>query len=474
MESRRKEETMLITSDMVKYGVVKQPMSVAKAVPVDLTEETVQEHLEKMLERINVEGLDAVLIYGDREHGANYGYLTGFEPRFEESLLLLHKDGKAHLFLGNEAMKMEKFCRIPITAVHTPQLSLPNQPMKNDKPLENLLKAAGVEGQNLGLVGWKLFTASSLDQKRTYDLPHFIVEAAKRAVGQNGEVQNATRLFIHPEKGARVIANANEIAHYEFGAAIASNRILKLINAIELGKTELELAENLSAYGQHLSVHSICATGERFTNAVVAPRNKAVKLGDRFSTTMALRGGLTYRSGYVVKNPTKLPADCVDYLERVAKPYFAALTTWYSTIRIGLEAGQLYNIITQVAPQEKYGWELNPGHLTSSDEWVSSPVYPGSKIKFRSGMMLQADIIFDVAGYGGSSAEDGIVLADEGLRNELESEYPQVWKRMLQRRAYMENVLGIRLHKEVLPMSDICGYLRPFLLAKDKAFYLEA
>lgn len=464
---------MLITKEMVNYGFIEGPSLASEAVPVDLTNATMDEHLAKTLEGMHAAELDVLLVYGDREHGANYGYLTGFEPRFEESLLVLHRDGTAFLLLGNEAMKMEEFCRIPITAIHTPQFSLPGQPMYNAKPLDEILRLAGVKSKmKVGLAGWKFFTAASMNVSQTYDLPHFIVEAVAQIVQDKGQIDNATGLFVHPERGVRVRANANEIAHYEFGASVASRGVLNLTNAIEIGKTELELARNLNAYGQHLAVHSICATGERFTNAVVAPRNKQVQLGDRFATTMGLRGGLTYRAGYVVNEISQLPAECADYLERVAKPYFAALATWYSTVRIGLKGGELYNTITEVAPQSLYGWELNPGHLIASEEWMSSPMYPDSEIQLKSGMMLQADIIFGVPGYGGSSAEDGIVLADEKLRNKLKEQYPYVWQRMTVRRSFMQNVLGIPLHEEVLPMSDIGGYLRPFLLAKDKAFYL--
>jgi hypothetical protein len=34
-------------------------------------------------------GLDALAIYADREHAANLLWLTGFDPRFEEALLIL-------------------------------------------------------------------------------------------------------------------------------------------------------------------------------------------------------------------------------------------------------------------------------------------------------------------------------------------------------------------------------------------------
>ena len=34
-------------------------------------------------------GLDALVVYSDREHSANLAYLTGFDPRFEEALMVL-------------------------------------------------------------------------------------------------------------------------------------------------------------------------------------------------------------------------------------------------------------------------------------------------------------------------------------------------------------------------------------------------
>lgn len=142
------------------------------------------------------------------------------------------------------------------------------------------------------------------------------------------------------------------------------------MNQIEIGKTELELSEPLSAYGQPVSVQTICATGERFTDAVVAPRNKRTALGDRFSVTMGLKGGLTSRAAYVAASEADLPKKEQDYLEKSAKPYFAALAVWYSTIGLDITAGELYDVVERVLPKQQYGWTLNPGHLTSSEEWA--------------------------------------------------------------------------------------------------------
>ncbi len=44
-------------------------------------------------------GYDTLIVYADKEHGGNFEYLTGFIPRFEEALLVLHREGEAVLVL---------------------------------------------------------------------------------------------------------------------------------------------------------------------------------------------------------------------------------------------------------------------------------------------------------------------------------------------------------------------------------------
>jgi hypothetical protein len=44
------------------------------------------------------------VVYADREHCANLLHLTGFDPRFEEALLLLSADGRRKLLVGNECL----------------------------------------------------------------------------------------------------------------------------------------------------------------------------------------------------------------------------------------------------------------------------------------------------------------------------------------------------------------------------------
>ena len=453
----------------IVYGRTKEPEGNRGYVPVDLTEETMKEHLQKVLGKMEDDGLDTLLIYGDREHGANFAYLTGFEPRFEESVLVLHKDGSCYLLLGNENLKMAEYSFIKAEVVHVPYFSLPCQPMGEGKTLAELAASAGIRDHTkIGGAGWKYFTGRKGEENKLFDVPAFIMDAV-RQINAHGEIVHAGGIFLNPRSGVRNVVNANELAHYEFGAGLASARLLEAYNSIEPGKTEMEIADQLSAYGQPVSVTTICATGDRFTNGVVFPRDKKIALGDKFSMTIGLRGGLSSRASYVAGSREDLPPGVRDYMEKVAIPYYRAAAVWFEMIGIGVNCGDVYRKIEETLPKEEYHWTLNPGHFTGQEEWTVSPFYPESPVVLQSGMLLQMDIIPSVPGYGGAGAEDGVAVADEKLQKEIGERYPQTWARMKKRKEYMRDCLGICLKDEVFPMSDICGYFRPYILERDYA-----
>ena len=69
--------------------------------------------------------------------------------------------------------------------------------------------------------------------------------------------------------------------------------------------------------------------------------------------------------------------------------------------------------------------------------------------------------------------EDGIVIADTTLRQDLESQFPDTYKRCQARRRFMTDVLGIGLPDEVLPLSNIPAIVPPFLLKPNTVIALE-
>ncbi len=453
---------------------VPQPQVFPDAQQVELLDETLQLRLDRVLARMKASGHDYLVIYADKEHGANFEYLTGFIPRFEEALLVLAASGKAFLLLGNENMKMSQHARIANQAICIPHFSLPNQPMDNPMTLAQALKDTGIHhASSVGIVGWKMFTSPTENNEQIFDLPYFMMNAIQRVVSPQAQICNATHLFIGGDSGARVINSANEIAHYEYGANLASTCMLQAMNAIELNKTEKEIGHYLTADGQPNNVVTIAAFGQRFKNARLYPGENRITVSDRASLTTSYKGGLSSRGGYVAHDQHDLPPDQQDYLNAVAKPYYRAVVAWLEYIAIGVTGDDIYQRIETVLPKAQYGWHLNPGHLVADEEWMSSPIYSGSQAKIHSGMLLQIDIIPSVAGYAGASAEECVAIANTELREQIACEYPQVWQRIQQRRAYIIEHLNIALGEDILPLSNLVGYLRPYLLNKDMSLCCE-
>lgn len=457
---------------MIELQRVPRPERETGLQPVILSDETMRERKEKILGKMTEKGLDALVVYADLEHGNNFEYLTGFLPRFEEALLILFRDGTAELLLGNENLNKAPKSRIRASAIHVPYFSLPNQPMYGEKRMEDILRESRLcTARHIGLAGWKLFReerkgAESSDCQY-YDLPYYLVNALI-TVCPGAEFRNAADIFIGKE-GVRRTNSAEELAHYEFGAALAGRCMLDTLDRLEEGMSEMEAAETLSGLGQPHSVITIMAAGERFIKANLYPGTRKIRIGDRLSLTVGYKGGLQSRAGYAVRRREELPEGEEDFLEAVAAPYFGAVKAWVEQIHVGMTGGELYRLIETVLPRAAYGWSLNPGHLCADEEWLCSPVYEDSEEPLQSGMLLQIDIIPSVKGYGGINCESGVMLADQALREEIQEKFPEMWARIRKRRKYMKEVLGLNISEEVLPTSSMTAFCCPFLLDKESA-----
>lgn len=457
----------------IVYEKINEPKLFNNVPPVTLTDKTLKDRKEKLLTIMAKEQYDALIIYADKEHGSNFEYFTGFIPRFEEGLLIIDKNDKATLVLGNENLKMSKHSRIEANLIHYPQFSLPNQPMDNEKSLTQIFKELELyKNKKIGLIGWKMFTTQNEEPSELFDLPYFIVDAVKNSLSTDTILTNAAQLLIGP-KGIRTINNANELAHYEYGANLASRCILNAMNQLKIGMKESEIGAILSDEGQAHSVITIAASGERFKKANFYPTYKEIDFGEPISMTTGFKGGLSSRTGFLVNEEKDLQDNQKHYLTDLVIPYYKGVVSWLENISIGMLGNNFYKMIDKNLPKAKYNWHLNPGHYVADEEWMASPFYKNSKVKIASGMIFQIDIIPSVEGLAGVSAEECVAIADQSLKNELKNEYPELWQRIITRRNYLINELNINLSPDVLPLSNTVGYLRPFLLEKSKALKVK-
>jgi len=419
------------------------------------------DRVERLRERMERHGYDRLIVYADREHSANLAYLSGFDPRFEEAILVVAPSGEPAILAGNECYGTAGAAPLPMRRHRFQDLSLPSQPRDRSRPLAEILGDEGVgSGTRVGVVGWKPYAERTL-----LDVPSFLADEVRRMVGATGVVENANDLLIDAADGLRVINEVEQLAAMEAAACMTSTGVRNVIRGLHPGLRERDAVALLGWDGSPLSCHLMLTAGPRATFGLLGPGDRAIERGDPFTVAFGIWGALNCRAGFVVEAADELPAEIRDYVDRLAGPYFAAVAEWYSALRIGQTGGALHEIIDRHLGDPFFGIFLNPGHQISLDEWVNSPIRPGSTIELRSGMAFQVDIIPATGTpYFTTNIEDGIALADGLLRDAFASGFPDAWARIQARRAFMAEQLGIELHPDVLPFSNIAAYLPPYLL----------
>ena len=425
--------------------------------------------LEALRERAERAGYGRLVVYADREHSANLSYLTGFDPRFEEALAVIAPDGEPAILVGNECFGIAGAAPLPMRRHPFQDFSLPSQPRDRSRPLAEILANEGVDpGSRVGVVGWKTYAAPDM-----VDVPAYLVDELRRAVGAAGAVENATGLLIDPGDGLRVINEVEQLAAFEHAACQTSQGVRDLLFGLRPGMTEAEAVRLLGWSGAPLSCHLMLTAGERATFGLLSPGHRPIERGDPFTVAFGVWGALNCRAGFVVEDANELPESVRDYVDRLVGPYFAAIAEWYAALHVGQTGGVLHAIIDRHLGDPFFGIFLNPGHQLHLDEWVNSPIGPGSRVELRSGMALQVDVIPATGTqYFTTNIEDGIALADADLRATFAARFPAAWGRIQARRAFMRDALGIDLHPDVLPFSNIPAYLPPFLLRPDRAMTL--
>jgi hypothetical protein len=448
--------------DLPDFGMPETGPEVPEAVHLD--------RVAGLRERMERSGFDRLVVYADREHSANLAWLTGFDPRFEEAVLILGPAGDPAILVGNECWGIAGAAAVPMRRIRFQELSLPSQPRDRSRPLASILADEGIRpGARVGVVGWKTY-----GEAHALDIPSYLADALRAAAGAEA-VENATDLLIDAADGLRVINDVHQLACLEYAACQTSAGVRNVIRGLRPGMTEREAVRLLDWNGMPLSCHLMLTAGPRATFGLLSPGDRPIERGDRFTTAFGIWGALDCRAGFVVEDATELPAGIADYVDRLVGPYFEAVAEWYGALHIGQTGGTLQAIVDRRLGDPFFGIFLNPGHQISLDEWVNSPIRPGSTIELRSGMALQVDMIPATGtDYFTTNIENGVALADESLRGELARGYPGAWARIGARRRFMADALGIDLHPDVLPLSNIPAWLPPFLLGHHMAMTLAS
>jgi len=427
------------------------------------------EYEERMRQLFERSGVDAVVLYGDREHSANLVHCCGFDPRFEEALLVVTENQRS-LLVGNEGLAYAELMPVKLDVIHTPSLSLMGQSRASGSTLAAALREAGVApGTRAAVVGWKYFDRDELEIRRaTFAVPAFVVDALTAA--SQAEVADATPVLMAPVDGMRATNSADQIAVFEWGATRASLSVARIVQAAAPGALEEDAVASARYMGDPLTAHVMFASGSEVAVGLRSPRQRLLLHGDCATTAVGYWGGLCCRAAMIASADDALEGTPREFVDQMAIPYWSTIVHWYELVGIGVTGQTIDSGVRALMDRNGLAPVLNPGHLTGVDEWIHSPIRSNSVDQLRSGMVLQCDIIpVNVRPGWAANCEDTIALADKALRDELRQRHPEVWGRIEVRSQYMQDTLGIKLGEDVLPLSAFNAYFPPLWLSWDTA-----
>lgn len=403
------------------------------------------------------------VIYGDREHCSNMEYFSGYDPRFEESILILAENGKHTLIIGVEGSTYAAKIPYEYQLEVYPPFSIPcySNQMKcttddATTSLEYLFGKAGLNGESyVGVLGWKLMG------KDEFDLPMFIYEALCETVPR-AKIENANAHMIDNAIGMRHTLEVKELILTEIAGTKASKAVYDVFSNLKEGISELEASRYLCIDGDPLNMHPNVNFGKNVFWGLASPdAHTKLEDGDLVSVGIGFRRSVCFKIGRYASAENVMNTQMEFYFNL----YFRSLAAWYESLRIGSTGGQVFeNIEKEIGDVAEFGIGINTGHLIHTDEWTNSPFYKNCDVVLHSGMAIQSDYSAYRPDLGVAlHEEDGVILMDEQTAKEYRLLAPKSFERMLNRRRFMRETLGIQIGEEVYPVSDNAGVMYPFL-----------
>ena len=318
--------------------------------------------------RMEERKISHTVVYGDREHFANLAYLTGFDPRFEEALLIISRSGTPLILVGNEC---EAY--LGVSSLHAAgrirherfqSFSLLGQPRDQSRALREILADEGIAATAaVGTVGYKYFSNNEHpDAAHALDIPSYIADTLRELAGLEN-VYNATDLLMHPGYGLRATCSPFEIAYFEYTNGQAAESVKRIIFALQEGMTDHSAVESGRLNGDPLSCHVTFVTGRNANYGLCGPSGELIRLGQPLAFNVSYWGSNICRAGWIARNATDLPESASDYVPSFAGPYFEAMGEWFGLMELGTLGHSVYDLIQDRLPFDRFGIYLNPGHL---------------------------------------------------------------------------------------------------------------
>jgi hypothetical protein len=424
--------------------------------------------IERLRKRMEQDRLDWTIIYGDREHFANIEYFSTYDCRFEEALLLISKSGRRAIIVGNEGWDYTLQIPYEIERYRYRGFSLQGQVRDTTASLAAILTDIGITRQDtVGITGYKYFIEGECpDPEHSWDLPHYLLQLIF-SVADEKKCSNYTRALTGLGEGIRLtITEAEEVAWAEAQAVKAARVMQNMLSSLKEGMSETDLARSGRIDFSPVSMFGLTNFGsEHVKIGLRSGTDSPLQLGEVTGLCYALRGSLCSRNGVAAYDESSYAPHLKEHLYSFYGEYWRAIATWYESVKVDQKASTVYADVMKVIGDPRFNVFLNPGHHTATDEWVNSPFYAHSPHTVVSGNWFQCDMIASSSDPIMSAiCEDTVIVADQKLRQEIEEQFPELYRRITRRQEKMRSILGIQIDESLLPLSNLNGAYFPFML----------
>ncbi len=212
------------------------------AIRPELPAQRYAERIEQLRARMAGRELDLLIVWADREHSAGLSFLSGFDPRFEEAILVVGADGDPAILVGNECWGTAGAAPLAMRRILFQDLSLPSQPRDRSRPLAD---HPGRRAASSPAPGSASSAGRHTPSGRPIEAPAFLVDELRRLVGPDGLVESASDLLIDPADGLRIVNDVDQLAALESASTRTSEGLRRLITGLRPGLTEREAVQLL-------------------------------------------------------------------------------------------------------------------------------------------------------------------------------------------------------------------------------------
>lgn len=361
-------------------------------------------------QRMEREGLDLLMCYGNEAEPQYVRYFSGYWPSFETAGVLIPRRGEPMLLIGPESYTYAADrTKIPVIRQLKAfrESSEPEYPGKKLDSFAAVFEEAvqGAAIKRFGVAGYPLMTIG-------------VYKALKEALAPYGiEIENADGIV----NALRMIKTENELACMRAAARITRSTFDYVLENIREGMTEQQVA-GLALGRMHMlgaereSYPPWVLTGAGSDQAISRPRNKAIKKGDMTFIQIGARV-----DGYASSIGRPVIMDkATEEQRRLIEAAYKAQQDVIARLKPGVPAREIAQFhIDNVTALGYKDWLLyGPFHGNGTMEGEAPWVETDSDYLIEKNMTFCADIFLgNTQKHIGLRIEDVVRVTDTGAEN---------------------------------------------------------